>query len=65
MQTLRFDQGVTRATEVCSGGTCARTTIGIDLALGEAFSCALQGNGNITCWGSDEHRALGPRRLHG
>ncbi|MFY0538557.1 hypothetical protein [Nannocystis pusilla] len=35
----------------------------VDLALGAAHSCALQSTGNVTCWGSDEHRALGPRRL--
>jgi alpha-tubulin suppressor-like RCC1 family protein len=35
----------------------------VDLALGTAHTCALQRTGNVTCWGSDEHRALGPRRL--
>lgn len=41
-QTLRFDQGVTRATEVCSGGTCARTTIGIDLALADLRAAGME-----------------------
>ncbi|MEZ4382117.1 MAG: hypothetical protein R3A79_12270 [Nannocystaceae bacterium] len=33
------------------------------LALGEAHSCALQASGNVTCWGSNEHFALGRRIL--
>ena len=37
--------------------------IRVGLALGTAHSCALQSTGNVTCWGSDEHRALGARRL--
>ncbi|MCA9658748.1 MAG: hypothetical protein KC486_10410, partial [Myxococcales bacterium] len=35
----------------------------VDLALGEAHSCALQSSGNVTCWGSNEHSALGRRAL--
>jgi alpha-tubulin suppressor-like RCC1 family protein len=41
----------------------ARLEQATNLALGTAHSCALQTTGNVTCWGSDEHRALGPRRL--
>lgn len=34
-----------------------------DLALGADHSCALRRAGEVTCWGSAEHGAIGARRL--
>jgi alpha-tubulin suppressor-like RCC1 family protein len=35
----------------------------IDLSLGERHSCAARGRGDASCWGRNEHGALGPHPL--
>lgn len=41
VQTLRFDQKVTRTPETCTGGTCTRMTMAFDIALGDLRAAAL------------------------
>lgn len=36
----------------------------IAIALGRRFACAARKRGDVVCWGSNEHGALGPRPLH-
>jgi len=35
----------------------------IDLALGDRHACAVRARGDVTCWGRNDHGALGPRPL--
>ncbi len=35
----------------------------VDISLGLGHSCAVRSNGELACWGSNEHAALGPHRL--
>lgn len=41
-KTLRFDQAVSRKAEDCAGGTCTRTTVALDVALGDLRAAGLE-----------------------
>lgn len=41
VQSLRFDQKLTRTPETCNGGTCTRMTMAFDLALGDLRAAGL------------------------